>query len=212
MLWVYDTAIVDDLSSCISSESSANPVVKLMGEEGIMGIFAQLQEDRIKFPALFLNRHPETPLDQTRYNFTRLHKGIPAVYDPEANNLYMEKVAPIQLAYDLHVLTTNTIDMDEIIKELLFRYSSMYYITIQLPYESKRKLRFGVAIDPSQQIRRKSGLAEYIQTGMLYESIIELKCEGAVLVSYTPKRMQRMLTEDAIRVMGVGVITKDSNL
>lgn len=212
MLWVYDNAIVDDLSSCISSDSSANPVVRIMGEEAMPGIIAQIQEDRLTFPALFLHRHPETPLDQSRYNFTQLHKGVATTFDPETNNIYFEKVAPIELRYDLHVLTTNTIDMDEMIRELIFRYSSMYYLTIEIPYESKRQIRFGVAIDPDTQIQRKSGTSEYISTGALYESVIELKCQGAVLITYTPRHLQGIRTEDAIKVMGVGEITKGSNL
>lgn len=212
MLWVYDNAITADLSSCISSDSNANPVVKVMGDDGMMGVLAQLQEDKIKFPAMFLNRHADTPLDPARYNFTRLHKGVATTYDPEKNNIYFEKAAPVNLSYDLHVLTTNTIDMDEVIKELLFRYSSMYYLTIQVPYESKRKLRFGVSIDPDTEIQRKSGTFEYIESGKLYESIIELKCQGAVFLSYTPRHLQGIKTEDVIKVMGLKDITKDSNL
>ena len=200
MLWVYDNAIVKDLSECISPDSSANSNVRMMGDDGIMGILAQLQEDKIKFPALFLNRHPETPLDKTRYNFTRLHKGVATTYDPKTNNIYVEKAAPIELKYDLHVLTTNTTDMDEIIRELLFRYSSMYYLTVTVPYESKRKIRFGVAINPDTNIDRKSGLSDYIDGGKLYESIIQLECQGAVLLSYTPRHMQGLVTEDSITI------------
>ena len=207
MLWVYDEAIVKDLSACISPESSANSTVRMMGEDGIVGILAQLQEDKIKFPALFLNRHAETPLDTKRYNFTRLHKGVPTTYDPKTNNLYLEKVAPIELRYDLHILTTNTIDMDEIIRELLFRYSSMYYLLVTIPYESKREIRFGVAINPDTNIQRKSGLSEYVEGGKLYESIIQLECQGAVLVSYTPRHMQGIVV-DNIKVNNALEITK----
>lgn len=209
---MYDNAITQDLSSCIATESGASPVVKIMGEDGMMGVLAQIEEDKIHFPALFLNRHPDTPLDSSRFNFSRLHKGIAAGYDPEKNNIYLEKSAPIDLKYDLHVLTTNTVDMDEIIRELLFRYSSMYYLIAEVPYESKRKIRFGVAIDPDNQIQRKRGNFEYIESGTLYESIIELKCQGAVLINYTPRHIVGVKLDDVIHVKDAGQITKDSNL
>jgi hypothetical protein len=212
MLWVYDNAIVNDLINCIDPNSGANSTVRLMGEDGIMGVYAQLQEDKITFPAIFLQRHDETPIDQTRFNFTRLHKGVPAVYDPKANNIYLEKALPIELKYDLHVLTTNTVDMDEVMRELLFRYSAMYYLQAEIPYESKRTIRFGIAINPGVPIQKKSGTSQYIETGTLYESIIELDCQGAVLISYTPRHMQGIITKDVIKVMGVGEISKDSNL
>lgn len=200
MLWVYDEAIANDLAGCIDPEGRANNTVKMMGDEGMMGIFAQLQEDKITFPAIFLQRHSETPLDSNRYNFTRLHKGVPAVFDPETNNIYLEKAAPIELAYDLHVLTTNTADMDEVIRELLFRYSSMFYVTTEVPYESKRKIRFGIAIKPDTPIRRNSGVTDYIEGGRLYESIIELECQGAVLLNYTPRHLEGIVLDDNIKL------------
>lgn len=198
MLWAYDEAIVKDLAGCIDPEGRANNTIKMMGEEGMMGIFAQLQEDRITFPAIFLQRSPETPLDSSRYNFTRLHKGVPCVFDSDKNNIYLEKSVPIQLKYDLHVLTTNTADMDELIRELLFRYSSMYYITLQVPYESKRNIRFGMSIDPDSPIRRNSGTSEYIEGGKLYESILEIECQGAVLLNYTPRHLEGLVIDKNI--------------
>ena len=196
MLWIYDEAIVKDMLSCIDPDGGLNNTVKMMGEEGMMGIFAQLKEDKINFPAVFLERSAETPLDSKRYNYARMHKGVPAVVDPETNNVYIEKVVPIQLKYNIHLLTTNTVDMDELLKEILFRYSSMYYITAEIPYESKRKIRFGIAINPDTSITKKSGNVEYVASGRLYESIMELDCQGAVMISYTPRHMSRTVVED----------------
>ena len=201
MLWIYDEAIVSDLSSCINPSGGASSTVKIMGEEGIMGVLAQIQEDRIKFPAIFLHRNPETPIDPQRYNFSRLHKGVPAVYNAKENNVYLEKAVPIQLRYDLHILTTNTADMDELMRELIFRYSNMYYITAEVPYESKRKIRFGVAINPDTSINRHSGTADYLQSGRLYETIVELQCQGAVMLSYTPRHMQGIVTDNTIKIV-----------
>lgn len=198
MLWIYDDAIVQDLINCINPDGGMSSTVKVLGEEGVMGILAQMQEDKIKFPAIFLERLAETPLDPKRYNYTRLHKGVPAVLDTETNNLYLEKAAPIELKYNLHVMTTNTVDMDELVKELLFRYSLMYYVTAKVPYESDRKIRFGIAINPDTTISKKSGASDYVESGKLYESIIELDCQGAVMLSYTPRHIQRAVLDKIV--------------
>lgn len=200
MLWCYDNAVTADLASCIDPEGGANSTVKMMGEGGMMSIFAQLQDDKITFPAVFLQRHQETPLDPKRYNFTRMKKGVATTYDPEKNNIYFEKAVPIDLKYDLHILTTNTVDMDELQREILFRYSSMYYLTMEVPYESKRQIRFGIAINPDTPIRRNSGTTEYLESGKLYESIMELECQGAVMLTYTPRHMQGIVMKDAVKV------------
>lgn len=200
MLWVYDNAIVSDLSSCIDPEGRASNTVRAMGDEGMIGVLAQLQDDKITFPALFLSRHPETPLDSSRYNFTRAHIGVPCTFDTERNDIYLEKAVPIELKYDLHALTTNTADMDEIIRELLFRYTSMYYLTIQVPYESKRNIRFGISINPDTPIRRNTGVTDYVENGKLYESVLELECQGAVMLDYTPRHMQGLVIANNIEL------------
>ena len=71
----------------------------------------------------------------------------------------------------------------------------MYFITLELPYECKRKVRFGVRIDPDKAISNKSGQSEYFGDGEVYQSIITLKCEGCVLVSYTPAKLKRAVYE-----------------
>lgn len=200
MLWVYDEAIVEDLTSCVNPTGEANINVKMMGNEGIIGVLAQLQSDRVSFPIIFLDRHADTPIDRQRYNFSRMHKGVPAVVDTESNTMYLEKSIPIDLKYDLHVLTTNVTDMDEMMKEIIFRYSDMYFLTLELPYEDKRKIRFGMAINPDTSITRKSAAFDYMEDGKIYESILELECQGAVMLSYTPRHMERMILDDAVQL------------
>lgn len=191
MLYLYDNAIAEDLQRSFNPTSQLNPEVKVVDPEGVISLIAQMQEDRISFPIVVLTRHEDTPIDNTRTNFTRMHRGIATVIDPDTNELYYEKVIPIKLSYDLTVLATNTADMDELVKELLFKYLSMYFIKFQLPYECRRPVRFGVSVDPETEISRKSGQFEYIDGGTLHQAIITLKCEGAVLVSYTPVKLKR---------------------
>ena len=195
MLYVYDDAIAEDLRRSFNPSSDINPVVKVVDAEGVLDLIAQIQEDSIQFPIVVLTRHEDTPIDKTRTNFTRMHKGVVTVIDPDTNELYYEKSIPVLLSYDLTVLTTNTADMDELVKELLFKYMSMYFIKFTLPYECRRDVRFGVSIDPDTEISRKSGQFEYIQGGTLHQTIISLRCEGAVLVSYTPVKLRRNINE-----------------
>lgn len=195
MLYLYDNAIADDLRRSFNPSSDVNPEVKVVDAEGVLSLIAQMQEDKISFPIVVLTRHEDTSVDNTRTNFTRMHKGVVAVIDSDTNNLYYEKVIPIKLSYDLTILATNTADMDELVKELLFKYLSMYFIKFTLPYECKRPVRFGVSIDPETEISRKSGQFEYIEGGTLHQTIITLKCDGAVLVSYTPAKLRRSAPE-----------------
>lgn len=191
MIYLYDNALVDDLKKSFNPHAVENPVVQVIPPENITNIAAQLQNDEISFPLVAVTRSEDTPIDTKRSNFTQMKRGIQSVIDPKTNLLYYERAIPIELSYSLTVLTTNTADMDELIRELTFKYLSMYFLTIKLPYECNRKVRFGVTIDLETDIQRTSGVVEYLNTGQLYQSIIPLKCDGCVLVHYTPAHLTR---------------------
>lgn len=198
MFYIYDNAIQEDLVRSFNPNNVPNPVVKVIAPEDITSIAAQIQEDKLSFPIVAVTRDADTPIDTDRTNFTRLHNGVAAVLDPKTNNLYYERVIPVKLSYKLTVLTTSTADMDEMVRELLFKYYSMYFLTVQLPYECNRKVRFGVTIDLDTNIERKSGVSEYLQSGQLHQAVIPLRCEGCVLVTYTPAKLKR--TEIAVEI------------
>lgn len=190
MIYLYDNAICDDLRSSFNRNNVENPVVTVISSEQAISIAAQIQDDRLSFPIVALIRRPNSvQIDSTRMNFSRAHFGIGTVIDKETNNIYYEKVLPVTLEYSLTVLTTNIIDRDEIIRELLFKYVNMYFLSIRLPYEADRVVRFGVRITTETDIDYSSGTPEYLQNGSLYQAIIPLRCDGCVLVTYTPAHL-----------------------
>lgn len=192
MIYLYDNAIVEDLAESFDSDSQENPVVRVIGPDQIIGIAAQIQNDEISFPLVAISRDTPIEIDQSRMNYTRAHKGVPVTIDNDTNQIFYERAIPINLSYKMTVLTTNQADMDEMLRELWFKYLSMYYLTIKLPYEGQRYVRFGVAIDQRSSIEQSSGAVEYIESGQLYQAIIPLYCEGCVEVTYTPRHLTRL--------------------
>ena len=190
MIYLYDTAIVDDLQSSFNTDIN-NPVVRVVSPDQVIGIVAQIKEDQISFPIVALERVTPVDVDESRYNFTRAMTGVDTVFDKDTNNFYKEKSIPINLSYTLTSLTTNQEDMDELIRELIFKYTSMYFLKIRVPYESKREITFGVMIDKASGINQTSGVSEYIASGQLYKTSLTLKCQGCVLLNYTPVHMTR---------------------
>lgn len=191
MLYLYDSAICEDLQNSFKSIENNQPIVKVVDAEGILGIIAQIKEDKINFPLVAITRDPNLSIADN-LNFTRMHKGVCTVLDNKTNELYYEKAIPVNLRYAITVLTTNTADMDELLRELIFKYTSMYFLTITLPYECSRKVRFGIRIDKDSTIERSSAQLEYIQSGQLYQSILNVFCEGCVMVEYTPAKLMRV--------------------
>ena len=191
MLYVYDNQIVEDLRKSFNSSEVGEPVVCVVPPENITSIAAQLQDDKIKFPLIAVTREKNIPVDSALTNFSRMHVGVPTVFDERKNEIYYEKSTPIKLDYTLVCMSTNTADIDELIRELLFKYTSQYFLTIRVPYESKRKIRFGVRIDPSEEIEWYTTTSDYLNSGQLHSAGIKLHIDGAVLITYTPAKLQR---------------------
>lgn len=189
MIYLYDKSICDDLRRSFNPNNMPNPVVKVVDTSDFLSIGAQVKDDKLSFPIVGLNRPDNYEIDTDRTNFTLMHSGCVVAFDDKENNLYNEQVIPIKQNYDLHVLATNQADMDEILRELIFKYTNMYFLTIKLPYEVNRKIRFGLVIDG--QVERTSGYSQYVESGTLYESVIPLRTEGLVLVNYKPVRLTR---------------------
>lgn len=198
MIWVYDNAVVEDLKKSFNPNNVPNPVVSVIDPENAIGLAAQVQEDKIQFPIVALTRNDPVEIDEDLRNFTKTKKGVATTFDNEHNIIYSERSMPIKLSYELSVFATNTADMDEIIREILFKYSSMYFLTITIPYESKRRVRFGIVADIGNGIHINSTSSTYVAEGKLYGSSIRLNCEGCVLVHYTPRKLQRFATETII--------------
>ena len=185
MIYLYDNSIVHDLKESLAGDS----VVRVISPDQIVGLAAQIQNDEIQLPLIALERN-DYSIDTNRSNFSRIHFGVQTVIDNKTNNIYYERVIPIELSYVITILTSNQIDMDELVKELVFKYTDMYYLPVQLPYESKRRIRFGIRVD-ADSIQKRSGASEYMESGQLYQTSVPVVCEGAVLLHYTPVHLKR---------------------
>ena len=195
MIYLYDNAIVEDLEKSFNPDNVENPVVRVVSPDQAIAVAAQIKEDQIDFPLVVLERNDSVSINSDLVNFTRKQKGVQTLIDKETNMIYYERAIPIKLEYTLTVLTTNQVDMDEIMRELIFKYESMYFLGIRIPYESKREISFGVSIDSDYGIQQKSGSSQYIESGQLYESSMKLNCDGCVLIHYTPQHLRRLGTE-----------------
>lgn len=191
MLYLYDKAICDDVYKSFNGDTVEDPFVKVVKPEGAITLAAQLQNDDVKFPVVALTRGDNTEVDTQRYNFVRAKKGIQAGFDPKTNNYYYEKSLPIKLEYQMSVIATNQADIDEIVRELLFKYTDQYFLSFDTPYEVTRRIRFGIQIVPGSAVEYVSRTFEYLSAGTLYEATINLECHGCVLLSYTAQHLKR---------------------
>lgn len=197
MLYLYDRAIVDDIKASLTG--AANPNVIATDAENFPGIIAQMQNDTITYPLILVQRGEDAVIDTNLTNFSRYQFGVPCVFDNDKNNVYFERALPVKLEYTLRIITTNVADRDELARELFYKYISMYFLTIQLPYESDRKVRFAVNVDFDYGIKNESQSFDYLASGALYQATIVLKTLGCVSLTYTPRHLQRPVLSSDIK-------------
>lgn len=193
MLYLYDRALVDDLKSSLTEEANQNVV--MTDAENYPGIIAQIQEDTITYPLILLHRDDDTPIKTELMNFTRYQFGVPAAFDKKTNTVYYERALPVDVNYTMRIISTNVADADELARELFYKYISMYYLTIRLPYESDRKLRFGLEVDKDYGIKKESGSFDYLASGTLYQSTLRLNTQGCVMITNTPRHLKRTVID-----------------
>lgn len=201
MLYLYDNALVEDLKQSFKvddPDSTDGPVVGVISPDMAMNVVAQISDDVLSFPFVVLERVQPVSVKTDQVNFTRSRFGVDCVLDPDTDDIYREQALPVDLKYVLTAFATNQADMDEILRELMFKYTSQYFLHITIPYESKRDIAFGVSIDQGKGMDQQNGSSEYSQSGTLYRASMQLNCEGCVVVNYTPVRLQRnVYTVDA---------------
>ena len=197
MLYLYDRAIVDDIKASLTGAANANVVAT--NAENFPGIIAQMQNDTITYPLILVQRGEDAVIDTNLTNFSRYQFGVPCVFDNDKNNVYFERALPVKLEYTLRIITTNVADRDELARELFYKYISMYFLTIQLPYESDRKVRFAVNVDFDYGIKNESQSFDYLASGALYQVTIVLKTLGCVSLTYTPRHLQRSVLSSDIK-------------
>jgi hypothetical protein len=189
MLYLYDRAISDDLKASLTD--ATNKHVFITDADNYQGILSQIQNDEITYPLVLLHREEDAPIKTDLMNFTRYKFGVPCVFDNVKNDVYYERALPVDVQYTLRILSTNVADTDELARELMYKYISMYFLTIQAPYESDRKLRFGIQFDMDYGIKKESGSFDYLASGALYQSTLHLKTQGCVMLTYTARHLQR---------------------
>lgn len=197
MLYLYDRAIVDDIKASLTGAANSNVVAT--NAENFPGIIAQMQNDTITYPLILVQRGEDAVIDTSLTNFSRYQFGVPCIFDNDKNNVYFERALPVKLEYTLRIITTNVADRDELARELFYKYISMYFLTIQLPYESDRKIRFAVNVDFDYGIKNESQSFDYLASGALYQATIVLKTLGCVSLTYTPRHLQRSVLSSDIK-------------
>lgn len=179
MIQLYDEALFDYCHSNFKSEVAITPVSEFWR------VVAMHREGRIQLPAICLSRTSNTR-DPELKSWVIGRKG--RTDRVQNHKLITEQALPLLLHYNLTLLTTTQDDCDELTSEVIFLILNKPKVTVQIPYGSERLLHAQISIDGD--VTNDSMRDTFSDTGILYQSIIPVKMQGANIFNVEKRNLR----------------------
>lgn len=169
--YLYDEAIIERLRKITGDDR-----ITIVPPELAINFLAQIDKDKVEFPAIVLSRGAIT-LNDTR-NQVALLKGQTARFNSD-NTVSKAKLIPMRMEWTINVYAVDRYSCDEIVRELVFYFATYPRFEVKVPYDLDIPQNFDVLLDP--EIVDNSDLVEFPNTGNLFRETLTIYTENAHL-------------------------------
>lgn len=168
--YLYDEALVNKLR-----EISGDERIRIVPPERAIMFLAQFDKDKDKLPAIIVSRGPITINNDLR-NQVSILKGQTTRINSD-NTASKVKLIPMRMEWNIDVYTVDRFSCDEIIRELVFYFTTYPRFSIKVPYDLDIYQNFDVFLN--EDITDNSDLIEFPNTGEYFRETISLYTENA---------------------------------
>lgn len=193
MFYMYDTAIVDNLRSLVNDDR-----IYICPTDNVFRILARLDSDEIKLPIISLLRTNITLLSSQ--HSMRFNGGIAQINELTGDVDRLQSM-PIRINYLLDVWTRTREENDNIIRELIFYYSTNPTLEVTIPYGLNIKHKFNLFFDDN--VEDNSDIVEHKNRGEYFRQTLSIYTDDAYL--------WKSFTHQPIFLESVKFETKDLN-
>lgn len=179
MIQLYDEAILDYFRTAFKANVAITPVTDFWR------VIAMHKEGRLQLPAICLSRKTGTR-DAELTSWVIGRKG--RTDRVQNHKLVTEQAMPLLLNYNLTTLTTTQDDNDELISEIIFLILNKPRVSVLIPYGSERTVHSQISIDG--EITSDSAVDTFSDTGILYQTIISVKMNGANIFNLEQRNLR----------------------
>lgn len=172
-VYLYDEVLVKRLREVVGDSR-----IHIIDPSLAITFLSQFDKDRVKFPAIVLSRKSVSLLDYR--NQVVALKGQTAKIDQD-NLVVKAKLIPMRIEWSLNVYTVDRYSCDEIIRELVFYFTSNPRFEVEVPYQLDIKQNFDVFL--SSEIEDNSDLVEFPNRGEYFRETLSLYTENAYMFS-----------------------------
>lgn len=171
-VYMYDEAIVEDLRLLLNDDR-----IHIVPVDNVFRLIARLNEDNIEMPLISLTRTGWQLAD----NKPQMMKfdGALAGYDRRDNSLKRVQAIPIRIGYQLDVWTKTRKENDNILRELIFYYSTHPTLIVNIEYGLDITHDFNIFFDAD--IEDNSDIVEHRNRGEYFRQTVSIYTDDAYL-------------------------------
>lgn len=172
-VYLYDKALIDAMQ-----EITGDSRIKIVSPDLAIQYLAQVSKDKVNFPAIVLSRGP-VRLNDYRNQVAAL-KGQSAKVDDD-NKIVKARLIPMRIEWTIDVFAVDRFTCDEIIRELVFFFTSYPRFNVRVPYDLDIDQNFDVLMSP--EIEDNSDLIEFTNRGEYFRETLTVYTENAHMFS-----------------------------
>lgn len=173
-VYLYDESVVKRLREITGDER-----IHIVDPSQSISFLAQFDKDKVILPAIVVSRGPVRLLDY-RNQFVAL-KGQTARRNSDDNLVVKAKLIPMRIEWNLDIFTADRYTCDEIIRELVFYFTSSPRFEVKVPYQLDIVQNFDVFLSP--EIVDNTDLLEFPNTGERFRETLTIYTENAHMYS-----------------------------
>jgi hypothetical protein len=174
-----------------------NSTLRVLGPSETKRLFETTLDDQkdapIQLPLIALNRHKDIELLST-VKSPKSYDGLKLLSTPEGTLQF--NVLPIKLLYDLIIYTKTEEEVDEYVRNFLFKLINNPVIKVRIPYNGA-EIEHIANIRVLSSISDTSDIAERIFPGQFHCWTIQLEIQDAFLFSLPYRRNWQLCINDA---------------
>lgn len=169
-VYLYDKALVDKLVSVTGDQR-----IKVIPPSDTISLLAQINKDKVEFPAIVVSRGPVRIFPDTRNQYAYL-KGETVRINSD-NSATKMKPLPIRIDWTINVYAVDRYSCDEITRELVFYFMTYPRCFVDVPYGIDIPQNFDLILEP--EIEDNSDLENFSNTGEYFRTTLSLYTENA---------------------------------
>lgn len=174
--YLYEKVLVDELRKI-----SGDGRVSVIAPDQAIQYYAQFDKEKDKFqlPAIVLSRG-QTTLVEERKNQVAMLNGQTSRLDNE-NIIHKGQNIPMKIVWQVDVLAVDRFTCDEIIRELVFFFTTHPRFYVEVPYDLNIEQNFDIFISPD--IEDNSDLVDFPNRGEYFRETLTIFTDNAQLFS-----------------------------